>query len=755
MRLSIDLEPTDSGWTIRYAATGADLALAPRMLTRSGDAKSGFPIPPEADAQRWKDLTPADAIETTLDDIINGIADRPAFRGFGNYLTASLLGTHLDALRKQPDPVELYLRIRATDDAAQRLPWELMFDGEHPLAGDPAQTIAVTRVIATDGPQPAATPLALPLRVLFVVGQTLDGAIRPGAEYMALLRRVAGTSENDVRITNIDSRLLMRATPAELAKAVDDFAPAVVHFICHGEWDGTEATLLLTKEENGRKAKGDHPVSASALLQLLRGASEKASLPTAVVLNACHTAAAGPDRRNAYRGFAAKLVAGGVPVAVGMAGEVADGACRIFTCELYQALLEGKSIVLASARGRRAALREYQGYQHTIEWARPSLFVASEQQSTLPVDRTRAGLADAAAKYQKLARTTARSLCGRFDPISAFESLRQRLLAGKGSDFALGFVVSESTERVKGHKPQYGKSRMLEELAARLALSAIAPVLISHEKNETPARNALELTVRIAEQMNQTRSRFGVAERKPTAAMTFAFEYFEHAESPQELVARQKVLKKLSDRGAEVDASVTRELLVREFTSLIDDLKPIGVTRAALLIDDLHAYEGAVAPLLAMLDDHGLGDAEHVIPLLFTYDGRDVAHGSLISETMKAKGHSVETLGPFSPKDPLHGGNTDLIEYVDEKELPGVFQEEILAHRQFLLTRHERPLAVSAMPQVRAMLTDFYRELCDQTGGIPSRWEIDEVGVTLKIYSTKSIQLLVDADDEEILKRHG
>jgi hypothetical protein len=66
----------------------------------------------------------------------------------------------------------------------------------------------------------------------------------------------------------------------------------------------------------------------------------------AALVNACHTGE--PD--SSYLSFAAGLVRGGVPVAVGMAGEVADGACRIFTREFYRGLINCRNLDIAAPR---------------------------------------------------------------------------------------------------------------------------------------------------------------------------------------------------------------------------------------------------------------------------------------------------------------------------------------------------------------------------------------------------------------------
>ena len=121
--------------------------------------------------------------------------------------------------------------------------------------------------------------------------------------------------------------------------------------------------MLTTRKVDGdptsEKSEVPYRCTAARLLELL---GVRGSLPPVVVVNACHTA--DPDYDPAVRleqsssdlAFAAQLVQGGVPMALGMSGEVAARACQIFTLRFYMALLAGGSVALATAHGRRAAL---------------------------------------------------------------------------------------------------------------------------------------------------------------------------------------------------------------------------------------------------------------------------------------------------------------------------------------------------------------------------------------------------------------
>ena len=119
--------------------------------------------------------------------------------------------------------------------------------------------------------------------------------------------------------------------------------------------------------------------------------------------------------------FAARLVAGGVPVVVAMAGDISDTACRVFTRALTQAIGEGVPLADAVIRGRRAAFHARPDLDST-DWMLPAIFLAEHLSGgTSLVDTT----AINAAKDRILDLDLAREpvFCGRAEFIAAMDRL--------------------------------------------------------------------------------------------------------------------------------------------------------------------------------------------------------------------------------------------------------------------------------------------------------------------------------------------
>src|ERR1019366_335603 len=152
-----------------------------------------------------------------------------------------------------------------------RQPWEMMHNGTEFLARAFPRLVTVTRLVA--GKPLEARQLGLPPRVLFVIGSKLDDPqIRPGAEYLGLLRQIR--SENGER--SIHTRILCtsadrperKITPSSLRQVVKDFQPDVVHFICHGGFDSMQRRGFLELE--AEPGETDKKRYADKLLDCLR-----------------------------------------------------------------------------------------------------------------------------------------------------------------------------------------------------------------------------------------------------------------------------------------------------------------------------------------------------------------------------------------------------------------------------------------------------------------------------------------------------
>src|SRR5262245_4777543 len=242
MRIVAKVESVHDGWTITLSSPDdATWNVAPRTL--EGTAGPKFPLPPRAE---WPDLS--DKIRALLNNPAyleqlrnNCLAGDPGKDGpalFGGYLHSVLFGREWVAVEKLAGEAALEIGLEIAADASEfaNLPWEMMHapssaNGEiMPLAAHPERPIAIVRLVV--GETPETEPHELPLRVLFVVGRQLDNALRPGAEYLGLLRRLGLPTAGSAGNARINLWLLTETTSDELEAAVENFKPHVVHFIC-------------------------------------------------------------------------------------------------------------------------------------------------------------------------------------------------------------------------------------------------------------------------------------------------------------------------------------------------------------------------------------------------------------------------------------------------------------------------------------------------------------------------------------------
>jgi len=219
---------------------------------------------------------------------------------YGRYLFTTLLGEALwakiaqKATTQNATFIELALSWAKDENGQERdlhrQPWEMMHNGTEFLARVFPHLVTVTRLVAGNALEPRQ--LGLPPRVLFVIGSKIDDPqIRPGAEYLGLLRQIR--SENGAR--SIHTRIFCtsagpaerKITPSSLRTVVKDFQPDVVHFICHGGFDSAQRRGYLELE--AEPGETDKKRYADKLLECLHAGERP---PVIVVLSACYSAVA-------------------------------------------------------------------------------------------------------------------------------------------------------------------------------------------------------------------------------------------------------------------------------------------------------------------------------------------------------------------------------------------------------------------------------------------------------------------------------
>lgn len=611
--------------TISCDAMGADTILASRRMRRVPDGQSGFlPLPPEDELpeQDGSALRLSAGDVQTIMSVHRRITERrpdAQIEWFGRYLFEALIGPRTWAVIREAvaetraTTVELALACHPDDRDFHRLNWEMMHDGLRFIAAGAdvaghAVPVAITRVMA--GTSATLRAVGSPPKVLFVIGASLtDPRISPGAEYLGLLRQVRQDR------MSVNARLLENATPRRLKAVMQKFRPDVVHFIAHGQVASGHGYLELVADDDD--LTGDPRRFADQLLSYLEVDGE---FPPVVVLSACSSAAVdGYTMESRLLGgneiapLAAELVRGKVPVVLGMAGEVSDHSCRLFTRAFGAALVRGLSLVEATAIARRVVFDEGSAPTRSADWALPAVFLsASVDPALLCRERASDDPASWIANYitaYRLERQPA--FCNRQNFFQSYFDLFEQT--------AKGVVGAYATDQQLG----LGRTRLLEELAIQAIRDGNIPVLVRSDTGESdpPAtlpefaqlmysatldvRDALEMTPQTVSQLSLLGELGCAAAQRP--------EIDERVRA--HLVGRREVKGKAVRRALQVDlAALARD--ARDAHGFIRS----RAGRVIVLLDDVDRY-GELAVILfdEMLDGFGLGTATLPIPVVVTF----------------------------------------------------------------------------------------------------------------------------------------
>ncbi len=749
IRLIISVEKRAGDWLLKTATDNNAIAVDDLTVTRSS---AGFPIPDARlmhlwQGQPWEPMCTGEVDEplgTARDNILLNNTRAQEIVSFGTYLALVVLGEHFDralAASREGEEIDIEVRAESNDEMFQRLPWEMMVHQGKALAQFAARRVSICRGIAVTGAPKSPAKLSQPLSVLFVIGRQIDRMLRPWAEMMALLRylkvRVGGA--NELQNANIKVIYLSEATPEDIQEAVAKTMPSVVHIASHGQLnaDGRGTSLLLSQRKDpgdpgSRKLAEPYPCSAERLLDLL---THEDNVPSVVVLNACHTADVQDPvdqarQQEAQPSFAARLVAGGVEVAVGMADQVADRACQIFTVQFYRALVESKSLPQAAAHGRRAALLAYPDYDHSVEWVRPTLFLRQGSSGRLPLDQAPVSMTDIAGEFLREGFPT--SLCDRYEFLEVYQDLLG-LLAGQGQRCPV--IAIPVHDEVGG----VGKTRLLEEIAARSLHDGFLPVLLRNQGNVPihPLTFAFQIASEIDKLREHLKRSIQLDERiEPSYSVQLAADAAGIDPNPQHPVEKSKAARRLREfLGGDLPPRQLSDVWGCLFSDLEDLVQAVraktGRThRPLLLLDDLHEFGDLAFELLDKAGSVGLGSSEMTIPLFFTYmTGGGGGIGKRIEDQLKRRPdiRAVE-LKTFQ--------ETDEIEMVC---------------RQLLLSGYK--VVFTTDPRKRDEIPKGIQMITSEFEGRPKKFKCD--AIVNYVNALTQMGYLVEADYESILGKES
>jgi hypothetical protein len=648
----------DGGWTVeaRYRDGGALIVPAydlDALDLATGGLDQRVPIvpagrrPPEDAAHFPLCAGEPDLAARLLDRLAAANTEPDDVLLYGRWLFECLLAPAWPAIRADPAVrqargVELALEWPVEDTDLHRLVWEAMHDGSAPLAGHRDLLAVITRLVPVEA-DPPATVTRMP-RVLFATGSALtDDVIRPGAMFMGLLR--AFESEGLCA-----SRVAQEVTVDDLAEECAAFRPDVVHLVAHGTV-AEDGTGLLHLGERRAGAATDGRALAAALVA--------GGPPLAVVLSACQSGiASGPA---GAAPLAAELVRGGIPIVSAMAGEISEQACRLYSRRLVRAIHDGEPVVAAAAMGRRAALLRAENPSDQMDWAMPALFLASSVPPAFrPVDpKPTLSLIEVAEELglrQQPVFIGRQEILRLVDDFFCPEPSRRLGLVG---------VVRE------GPVHGLGGTRLLREIGFRLLREGHVPLLLGPYSDRAPVDlravlvEIVDRAAKVAEQLGlrpAVSTVLGVDERFPAAGAVTAAAL---AALPVE-EAHATLLATLGAFGRRrhpLEPGLVRHRLVRDLARLAEAVggtgEPFGPhTRVVVLADEVHAWVGALAPLLAIVGRNGLGTKDRPAPVVVTaslVEGAGPTLRAFRDERVGMPGHAFPELATLSPPEAALG----------------------------------------------------------------------------------------------------
>lgn len=699
-----------------------------------------------AEAEAWSDAALAQALRAI---VTRQMRQGSAAHGFARYLFHTLLGdAWWAAIRDRAggaDEIELALCWPADLHLMSRLPWELARlrerGQERFLAEATAPRVAITRMVA--GARVAPRPIEHPLRVLFVIGSpATDRDIRPGAEYFGLLRELHAHGHT------AQTRVRDRVTPEILEREVTTFRPDVVHFVCHGTPDpaGGGAFLELYDPQTGGRAR----VGAARLIECLQGDAHGATAtPPIVLLSACYSGA--PLTADRTAPLAAELVAGGVPIVVGMAGRISDLACRLFTRRFAAALVAGAPLVAASAAARREVLIGVDPARQELDWALPGVFVSEavppgHVTATSESNRTAALLIDRWLRRDDVRRMPRRgpaedqlpAFCGRDRVFDAYYDM----LSPRGNT-VLALHADSEPERL-------GKTRTLTQLTAQAVRDGHVPLplLVEDQNQEWRGPETLEdLAGRLLDSIRYTRELYelddaGAAPGQLDLALAALAASGPAGAGPGLGAAMDPIIASELARGRQGDA--LRRALASDLARLRDDARARHrfIAEAGgeviVLLDEVHRYGADVIAALSLtwLKTSGLGAANHRVPvvLAFSRAGAPPALADLVDPRRKPSYVSPVALSPFPEED-----DADMQVYEHVLLHPFLPEDEYL----------RRPWAFNYDlddDQVQFMVDSFRKYLRGCPGYFFGR-------LSLLVHFGREQEFVLPASDEDLLDR--
>ncbi|ABX03858.1 CHAT domain-containing protein [Herpetosiphon sp.] len=268
-----------------------------------------------------------------------------------------------ETARSQGQSLRIKLNVDANNPAlatVATIPWEFACDS----AGIPLTTDhSICRFLTFPESVPVLSLGQEKLRIALVGALPAEMATTHPVDIQGELAAIHRSLEPLVTQNQVEIYEETQLTAPKLQRLVREWRPHIVHYVGHGDFQGTTGALILD-DGNGKK----HLSTARTLATLLRNTSVRL-----VVLNACKTSTVSSTAL--LRGIAPALMAANIPAVVAMQSSILDTAGKAFAEEFYRVLATGTPIDACVAEGRKSIIAYGFGQ---LDWGLATLYMRAD-----------------------------------------------------------------------------------------------------------------------------------------------------------------------------------------------------------------------------------------------------------------------------------------------------------------------------------------------------------------------------------------
>ena len=280
----------------------------------------------------------------------------------------------------------LRLRLGLKDPRLSRLPWEVLYEGDRPIAA--GTDVIFSRYHSSfTAHNPSDSPLipkAYPLRILMVLAAPSDQeALALKQEALHLQTELSAGLSND-QGAEVELTILEQPGREQLTEKLEHQHYHVFHYAGHSDLGVGGGNLSLVNPRTG-------------LVETLNGDDLAGLLVNngihLAVLNSCRGVHSATSDQGSESSLAEALVKRGIPAVLAMAERIPDDVALNLSRLFYRNLKQSHSIDLSLNRARQGLISSYSSDQ--LYWALPILYLHPQFDGyVLPVSDRRDRLTD-------------------------------------------------------------------------------------------------------------------------------------------------------------------------------------------------------------------------------------------------------------------------------------------------------------------------------------------------------------------------